>query len=95
MANVKKANYILNTVGITLPDYERKNLKVGMSVTLTEKVGDKFAKRGFLTKANEAKSNSSNDKLKEENEVLAKENESLKEQNKALSNELEALKKDK
>lgn len=82
----KKVNYILNTVGISLPDYERENLKVGMSVTLEEELGDKFAKRGFLTKANEAKPNTTLEKLKEENEELKKNNE-------ALSKELEELKK--
>ena len=46
--------YILKTVGINLPNYDRKDLKVGMSVTLEEKVGDGFAKRGFLTKATAA-----------------------------------------
>lgn len=88
MATVKKANYILKTTGISLPDYERKNLKVGMSVTLDEKVGDKFADRGFLTKANEAKPNTTEEKLKEENAQL-------KEANAALTKELTALKKSK
>ena len=93
MANSKKANYILKTVGITLPDYKRENLKVGMSVELEEKVGDKFASRGFLVKAGEAKPNTTIEKLKDENAALTKDNEALTEKVAALTKDNEALKK--
>jgi hypothetical protein len=76
----KKVNYILNTVGITLPGYARKDLKSGMSVVLTESVGDGFEKRGFLTKASEA--------LSKDDKVLI----ALKEENAKLKAEIAKLK---
>lgn len=77
----KKVNYILNTVGIQIPGYERKDLKVNMSVVLDEKVGDGFVKRGFLTKASDA--------VSKDDKAIAK----LKAENEALKAELEKLKK--
>lgn len=83
----KKSNYILKAL-VALPNYDRKDLKLGMSVQLEEEVGDKFAKRGFLVKASEAVS-----KGDKELEALKKENADLVKANEALSKELEALKK--
>lgn len=77
----KKCNYILKTVGITLPNYDRKDLKLGMAISLDEEIGDKFAKRGFLVKASEVQS-------KDDKELSA-----LKKENVALKKELAALKK--
>lgn len=78
-----QANYILNTVGITLPGYKRSDLKIGKCVTLDEKVGDGYAKRGFLTKGDKVAS------------VQDHKLEALKKENDELKKELEALKKDK
>jgi len=80
----KQANYILKTVGINIPGYDRSELKVGRSVTLEEEVGDKFTERGFLVKASAAKPKS--DKA---SAALKKENESLKQENKTLLEQLE------
>lgn len=72
-----KAQYILKTVGITLPGYERKDLKVGKSVTLDSKIGDGYAERGFLVKAEETITKEDNG-LKAENAKLKAENAKLK-----------------
>lgn len=50
MSDDKKAVYILMSVGLTLPGYKRKDLKVGKAVTLDEKIGDAYAKKGLLKK---------------------------------------------
>ena len=61
--------YILKMI-IDIPNYERKDLKIGMSVSMDETVGDKFAKRGFVVAA---------DMVAPKNEKeLAKENAQLK-----------------
>ena len=86
MMSDKDKVYILKTVGVSIPGYDRKDLKVGMSVTLDSKVGDAFAKRGFLTKADAAapKVEKVNKALQDENAKLLAENEALQEQLKAL-----------
>ena len=91
----KESNYILKAL-VALPNYDRKDLKLGMSIVLDEVVGDKFAARGFLVKANAAvsKSDKASDDLSEKVEALTKDNAALEEANKALSEQLQALTKD-
>lgn len=92
-----KKVYILKTVGITIPNYDRKDLKVGMSVSLDEKVGDKFAKRGFLVKANAAatKADKTNTALEKANktltEKLAVADKALESLNESASEEVKGL----
>ena len=75
----KKAHYILKAL-VAIPNYDRKDLKIGMSVELEEEVGDKYAKRGFLVKASEAvsKDDKALEALKAENAKLKAENAKLK-----------------
>ena len=89
-----KKLYILKTVGINLPDYDRKDLRVGMSVELEQKVGDKIAERGFLVKANAAakKTDKASKALTDKVAELEKANAELSESNKALTEELAVLK---
>lgn len=87
-----KVNYILKAL-IAIPGYDRKDLRVGMSVELVEEVGDKFVARGFLVKANAAQAkdekvlasvNKANAELTQANAVLVKANAALTEEIKAL-----------
>lgn len=79
----KQSNYILKTVGITLPGYKRKDLKVGKCVVLDESVGDRYANKGFLVKGDKA--------VSDKNNIIA----DLKKENSDLKTELAALKKEK
>ena len=87
---IKEASYILKAL-VALPGYERKELKIGMSVTLNEEVGDKFAKRGFLVKASAAKSkvDKGSAALEEQVKDLTEANAVLEEANKSLTEQLE------
>ena len=102
-----KKIYILKTVGITLKGYKREDLKVGMSVNVEEKVGDAYAKKGLLVKADAVAPKSNADDLAKANEQLTKElegvkselaesqkaNEDLTKANEKLAKDLEAAKK--
>ena len=85
-----KKVYVLKAL-VALPKYDRKDLKIGMSVELDQKIGDAFAKRGFLVKANAAasKTDKGSEALKKENETLKEANAALEEANKSLTEQLE------
>jgi len=90
----KKASYILLTVGVTLPGYERKDLKTGKVVVLDEEVGDAYAKKGLLKKgvvvdktSTDKELDSAISKVKD----LTEENDSLKSKFKPLSESHELL----